>query len=145
MRERMNECVDGWKWREHKALEMPGIEPGASRMRSERSTTELHPRGRCGFVFGASTAQLGATSLKMKAHSCPATATSTPADTDTDTDTHTVTTSATFSPLPTRAQGTGASNSIYSFPVAMAVDTYARRVNTPTDTVAFPLCHGIEV
>ncbi|KAH9279070.1 hypothetical protein ECG_08237 [Echinococcus granulosus] len=27
-------------------LEMPGIEPGASRMRSERSTTELHPRPR---------------------------------------------------------------------------------------------------
>ena len=24
-------------------LETPGIEPGASRMRSERSTTELHP------------------------------------------------------------------------------------------------------
>ncbi|VDK27149.1 unnamed protein product [Taenia asiatica] len=24
-------------------VEMPGIEPGASRMRSERSTTELHP------------------------------------------------------------------------------------------------------
>ncbi|VDO01845.1 unnamed protein product [Rodentolepis nana] len=24
---------------------MPGIEPGASRMRSERSTTELHPHG----------------------------------------------------------------------------------------------------
>ena len=24
-------------------LEMPGIEPGASHMRSERSTTELHP------------------------------------------------------------------------------------------------------
>ena len=23
---------------------MPGIEPGASHMRSERSTTELHPR-----------------------------------------------------------------------------------------------------
>ena len=28
----------------HKAVEMPGIEPGASRMQSERSTTELHPR-----------------------------------------------------------------------------------------------------
>ena len=26
-------------------LEMPGIEPGASHMRSERSTTELHPQG----------------------------------------------------------------------------------------------------
>ena len=26
-----------------KILEMPGIEPGASRMQSERSTTELHP------------------------------------------------------------------------------------------------------
>jgi hypothetical protein len=26
-----------------KAVETPGIEPGASRMRSERSTTELHP------------------------------------------------------------------------------------------------------
>ena len=25
------------------SLETPGIEPGASRMRSERSTTELHP------------------------------------------------------------------------------------------------------
>ena len=25
------------------AVETPGIEPGASRMRSERSTTELHP------------------------------------------------------------------------------------------------------
>ena len=25
-------------------LETPGIEPGASRMRSERSTTELHPQ-----------------------------------------------------------------------------------------------------
>ena len=25
-------------------LEMPGIEPGASHMRSERSTTEPHPR-----------------------------------------------------------------------------------------------------
>ena len=25
------------------SLEMPGIEPGASHMRSERSTTELHP------------------------------------------------------------------------------------------------------
>lgn len=24
-------------------VEMPGIEPGASHMRSERSTTELHP------------------------------------------------------------------------------------------------------
>ena len=24
-------------------VEMPGIEPGASRMQSERSTTELHP------------------------------------------------------------------------------------------------------
>ena len=120
---------------------MPGIEPGASRMRSERSTTELHPRSRRGFVFGASTAQLGATSLKMKAHCSPATATSTPADTDTDT----VTASATFSPLPTRAQSAGASNSIYPFPVAMAVDTYARRVNTPTDTLAFPLRHGIEV
>ena len=30
----------------HKAVEMPGIEPGASRMQSERSTTELHPRDR---------------------------------------------------------------------------------------------------
>ena len=28
---------------EKKYLEMPGIEPGASHMRSERSTTELHP------------------------------------------------------------------------------------------------------
>ncbi len=27
-----------------KDLEMPGIEPGASHMRSERSTTELHPQ-----------------------------------------------------------------------------------------------------
>ena len=27
-----------------KNLEMPGIEPGAFHMRSERSTTELHPR-----------------------------------------------------------------------------------------------------
>ena len=26
-----------------KIMETPGIEPGASRMRSERSTTELHP------------------------------------------------------------------------------------------------------
>ena len=26
-----------------KEVEMPGIEPGASHMRSERSTTELHP------------------------------------------------------------------------------------------------------
>ena len=26
-----------------KNVEMPGIEPGASHMRSERSTTELHP------------------------------------------------------------------------------------------------------
>ena len=26
-----------------KKVEMPGIEPGASHMRSERSTTELHP------------------------------------------------------------------------------------------------------
>lgn len=26
-----------------KVLEMPGIEPGASHMQSERSTTELHP------------------------------------------------------------------------------------------------------
>ena len=25
------------------SMEMPGIEPGASHMRSERSTTELHP------------------------------------------------------------------------------------------------------
>ncbi|KAL5961378.1 hypothetical protein TSMEX_010895 [Taenia solium] len=25
-------------------MEMPGIEPGASRMQSERSTTELHPQ-----------------------------------------------------------------------------------------------------
>ena len=29
--------------KETKTLEMPGIEPGASHMRSERSTTELHP------------------------------------------------------------------------------------------------------
>ena len=28
---------------EKKSVEMPGIEPGASHMRSERSTTELHP------------------------------------------------------------------------------------------------------
>lgn len=28
----------------HRALEVPGIEPGTSRMRSERSTTEPHPR-----------------------------------------------------------------------------------------------------
>ena len=27
----------------NKQLETPGIEPGTSRMRSERSTTELHP------------------------------------------------------------------------------------------------------
>lgn len=27
-----------------KSVEMPGIEPGASHMRSERSTTELHPQ-----------------------------------------------------------------------------------------------------
>ena len=27
-----------------KKLEMPGIEPGAFHMQSERSTTELHPR-----------------------------------------------------------------------------------------------------
>ena len=27
----------------HKDLEMPGIEPGAFHMQSERSTTELHP------------------------------------------------------------------------------------------------------
>ena len=27
-----------------KSLEMPGIEPGASHMQSERSTTELHPQ-----------------------------------------------------------------------------------------------------
>ena len=26
-----------------KSLEMPGIEPGAFHMQSERSTTELHP------------------------------------------------------------------------------------------------------
>ena len=35
-------------WTEKKGIiekvEMPGIEPGASRMRSERSTTELHPQ-----------------------------------------------------------------------------------------------------
>ena len=28
-------------------LEVPGIEPGASHMRSERSTTELHPQDAC--------------------------------------------------------------------------------------------------
>ena len=36
-----------WKEKEReieKILEMPGIEPGASHMRSERSTTELHPQ-----------------------------------------------------------------------------------------------------
>ena len=27
-----------------KKMEMPGIEPGAFHMQSERSTTELHPR-----------------------------------------------------------------------------------------------------
>ena len=27
-----------------KSLEMPGIEPGAFHMQSERSTTELHPQ-----------------------------------------------------------------------------------------------------
>ena len=30
-----------------KVLEMPGIEPGAFRMRNERSTTELHPHVVC--------------------------------------------------------------------------------------------------
>ena len=34
-------CGNG-KW-SPTSVEMPGIEPGASRMRSERSTTELHP------------------------------------------------------------------------------------------------------
>ena len=29
--------------RDQKSLETPGIEPGTSHMRSERSTTELHP------------------------------------------------------------------------------------------------------
>lgn len=33
------------KRKQEKNLEMPGIEPGASHMRSERSTTELHPQG----------------------------------------------------------------------------------------------------
>ena len=31
-----------------KIMETPGIEPGASRMRSERSTTELHPLNKAG-------------------------------------------------------------------------------------------------
>ena len=37
--------VSGWWVRKTsiKQLEMPGIEPGASRMLSARSTTELHP------------------------------------------------------------------------------------------------------
>ena len=36
-----------------KNMEMPGIEPGAFHMRSERSTTELHPRPKiqCQFLF----------------------------------------------------------------------------------------------
>ena len=29
--------------KKEKKVEMPGLEPGASRMQSERSTTELHP------------------------------------------------------------------------------------------------------
>ena len=33
------------------ALEVPGFEPGASHMRSERSTTELHPHGRVALVW----------------------------------------------------------------------------------------------
>ena len=32
------------KKKKKKKVEMPGIEPGASHMRSERSTTELHPQ-----------------------------------------------------------------------------------------------------
>ena len=32
-----------YKKKNKKTVEMPGIEPGASHMRSERSTTELHP------------------------------------------------------------------------------------------------------
>ena len=30
--------------KDKKSMEMPGIEPGTSRMRSERSTPELHPQ-----------------------------------------------------------------------------------------------------
>ena len=33
------------KIEDKKNMEMPGIEPGAFHMQSERSTTELHPRG----------------------------------------------------------------------------------------------------
>ena len=37
-------CGENKEKRWGKKVEMPGIEPGASRMRSERSTTELHPQ-----------------------------------------------------------------------------------------------------
>ena len=30
-------------WKKEKGMEMPGIDPGAFHMQSERSTTELHP------------------------------------------------------------------------------------------------------
>ena len=32
-------------------MEMPGFEPGASYMRSKRSTTELHPLHAAGFLL----------------------------------------------------------------------------------------------
>ena len=40
-----------WHIYGRKNLEMPGIEPGAFHMRSERSTTELHPLHNVKVVF----------------------------------------------------------------------------------------------
>ena len=46
-------AFSGRRKKRKKKMEMPGIEPGASHMRSERSTTELHPQV---LVVGGATA-----------------------------------------------------------------------------------------
>ena len=47
----MQKCVTKSIARKEKKMEMPGIEPGASYMRSKRSTTELHPQCNSGSNF----------------------------------------------------------------------------------------------